>query len=474
MFEDVRHSDVFGYFSEISSIPRGSGNECAIADYLVRFAEEHSLDVYRDKANNVIIRKAGNIPGRPVMLQGHTDMVCEALPEVDHDFLTDPIKFVRDGDILRADGTTLGADDGVSVAVMLSVLASDELRHPELECLFTSGEEVGMIGMSALDMSSFASRRMINIDSSGEGIATVACAGGVRSDFFFRAPREKLSSYRSAYRLVVSGLYGGHSGEDIALGRTNAICTCTSIMRFIADAVGLRLISFNGGDKDNAIPRDASAEFAIDGDFPFAEYEKATELVRRALISDDSEFKAELMEIPMPSSAYGVDVTRRLLDFLSQLRSGPITMSPEVPGMVETSSNLAVVKTVDDGISVTVSSRSSVDAALDDVLGRLNGAARLAACEVSHRDRYPGWAFDPESEILKVYKTAYGKLFGKEPEAVGIHAGLECGLVKSVIPDMDVISIGPEIVDLHSPSERLSISSLDRLYDIVCEMLSLL
>lgn len=245
-------------------------------------------------------------------------------------------------------------------------------------------------------------------------------------------------------------------------------------MRFIADAVGLRLISFNGGDKDNAIPRDASAEFAIDGDFPFAEYEKATELVRRALISDDSEFKAELMEIPMPSSAYGVDVTRRLLDFLSQLRSGPITMSPEVPGMVETSSNLAVVKTVDDGISVTVSSRSSVDAALDDVLGRLNGAARLAACEVSHRDRYPGWAFDPESEILKVYKTAYGKLFGKEPEAVGIHAGLECGLVKSVIPDMDVISIGPEIVDLHSPSERLSISSLDRLYDIVCEMLSLL
>ncbi len=471
MFSDVRHGDVFGYFSEISAIPRPSGKEEKIADYLVRFANERGLEVYRDKANNVIIRKHGAADAPSVMLQGHTDMVCEALPGIEHDFLRDPIKFVRNGDVLSADGTTLGADDGVSGAVMLAILDSDTLRHPDLECLFTSGEEVGMIGMNALDMGCIRSRRMINIDSSGEGVATVACAGGVRSDFSFTTSAEPTRGTERAYDLVISGLYGGHSGEDIALGRTNAIVACTGILRAVAEKAELRIVSVRGGDKDNAIPRDCTVRFIVSDELPQDTFDSAVGLIRHALIKDDANFDAALIEAELPKTAASVEDTRRILDFLAQIPSGPLAMSPDVPGMVETSENLAVIRWGDGHASVTVSSRSSVEEALDAVLSRLTSLARLAGCKVNHRDRYPGWDFDPSSQVLEVYKSAYTDLFGKVPEAIGIHAGLECGLVKSVIPDMDVISIGPEITDLHSPSERLSVQSLDRLYDIVTAML---
>ena len=390
MFSDVKHSEVFRYFSEISAIPRPSGKERAIADYLVRFASERGLEVYRDEADNVIIRKPGRTPGAPVMLQGHTDMVCEALPGTDHDFMRDPIRFIRDGDVLRADGTTLGADDGVSVAVMLAVLDSKDIRHPELECLFTSGEEVGMIGMKALDMSLLRSRRMINLDSTGEGVATVACAGGVRSNFRFDTDTECIGGNRHSYRLAISGLYGGHSGEDIALGRTNAIVACVRILRSIAEKTDMRIVSIFGGDKDNAIPRDCTAEFILSDELPLDTVAKADALIRRSIIQDDAHFDASVTEADVPDKAISVTATRRLLDFIAQIPSGPLAMSPDVPGMVETSANLAVIRSNNDSVTVTVSSRSSVSDALDDVLSRLTSLARLSGCEVHHCDRYPG------------------------------------------------------------------------------------
>ncbi len=472
MFEDVKAKKVFEFFRRISDIPRGSGNEAGIADYLEGFANDRGLFCIRDKANNVFIRKNASSKEKEdhptVIFQGHTDMVCEADAGVCHDFLKDPIEFIRNGDILTANGTTLGADDGVAVAVMLALLDSDDVDHPEIECLFTVGEEVGMDGMYAFDTAEMKSRVMINLDSAGEGIATVACAGGVRIDFSASPEKVKAPDNVKFRTLKVSGLYGGHSGEDINLGRTNAIETAVRILSFISDGKDIYVSGFSAGDKDNAIPREATVTFAVSYDFE-DRFEKAVNLTRHELIKDDEGFTAELSDAPV-SEVFTAEDSLKLIEFLSMLKSGPVMMSRTIENMVETSYNLSVVR-VSDKIKVTVSARSSVEEALDAVQYKMKYLADLSRYGIVFRSRYPGWSFDGSSKILDVYKEAYKKLFGREAIAIGIHAGLECGLLKSRVPDMDIISIGPEIKDLHSPSETLSVSSLDRLWDIVVTML---
>lgn len=476
MFEDVKYPEIFSFFREISNIPRGSGNEKAIADYLVEFAKKRDLFCHRDEVNNVLIRKSAtddSLTKRPaVVLQGHTDMVCEAAAGVKHDFLKDPIQFIRNGDVLTAAGTTLGADNGCAVAVMLAILDADDIKHPDLECLFTVGEEVGMDGMTAFDTSLLKSRKMINLDSAGEGVATVACAGGVRCDFEFKPEIAHQSDELTFYKVKVFGLYGGHSGEDINLGRSNAIEATTRILRFISNDCCVYLSKIRGGDKDNAIPRDCEAVFAV-SDIAKVEtnFNSASELIRHELVDDDSKFSASIEKIVSDKQVITATDSQRIIDFLSLFKSGPAMMSRNIPDMVETSYNLAVINCDTFNAHITVSFRSSVESALDDMTYKMEAIGRASGFRSNCHGRYPGWNYSENSPLRELYLSTWKDLTGKNGVAIGIHAGLECGLLKKKVPDMDIISIGPDIKDLHSPSESLGIGSFDRLYETVLKML---
>ncbi len=476
MFNDVNHKDLFGFFEVVSAIPRGSGNESGIASYIESFAKDRGLYCYRDEVNNILVRKpatSAEMAEKPaVVLQAHTDMVCVSLPDSTHDFLKDPIELIREGDIIRANGTTLGADNGAAVALMLAILDSSEIAHPELECLFTVGEEVGMDGMIAFDTSLLKSRKMINLDSAGEGVATVSCAGGVRTDYTYVPESVDIPDGYSTYEVSISGFYGGHSGEDIALGRSNAIEATTRVMRIISAESSLLIASFTGGEKDNAIPGDCKATFAIPSSYNIADaLEKAEAIIRGELVEDDSEFTLLCVLADDHDSYISASDSKKLVDTLSMLKSGPVMFSRSIENLVETSYNLSIVDASAEAIKVTLTARSSFDPALDDVLLKLNCLGRLAGFNVNSHGKYPGWKYDEISPVRDTYLAVYRELFGTEAVALGIHAGLECGLLKSRVPDMDIISIGPDIKDLHSPSETMTVSSFDRFYDIVTAML---
>ncbi len=471
MFEGLKNLTVFENFAKISQIPRGSGNEKAISDYLVSFAKEHGLYAVQDGHNNVMIRKTSVPGGAYVSLQGHIDMVCEKVPGCTHDFLKDPIKLIRDGDILSADGTTLGADNGVAVAMMMTALCEDDPDLPNLECVFTTEEETGMGGTKNFDFSSLLSKKMINLDSTGVGIATAACAGGVRTDFTYTAPKN-VSSLPDGFRamkLTVDGLFGGHSGEDINLGRANAIVTLVRIIE--ETGCGVCIYGMSGGDKDNAIPRRCEAVIASDGSFA-DKAEAVAEHLMTKMCRDDSSFSFTCEECAAPGhGAFDCRTSAALLDTLYMFRPGPVRMSSEVPDMVETSYNLANIRTDKDTVKFTVSSRSSDERELDHLLSFYDGISRLTGVRAESHDRYPGWKFDSEGTLRDIFRSSFRKVAGREAQVIGIHAGLECGYIKSVVNDMDILSIGPDIRDLHSPSETLSLSSLDLTYDLLTDML---
>lgn len=476
MFKDTKHAEVFNFFREISDIPRGSGNEKGIADFLVDFAKKRGLYCVRDEANNVFIRKPASSDEfsakAPVVLQGHTDMVCEADAGIEHDFLKDPIEFIRNGDTLTANGTTLGADNGVAVAIMMALLDSDTIPHPELECLFTSSEETGMDGMTAFDTSLMKSRRMINLDSAGEGVATVSCAGGVRSDFTYAPEAVEVPDNVTFYELKLAGFYGGHSGEDINLGRANAIESVARALRFVRELTPVYLVNWYGGEKDNAIPRECKTVFAVSEAVQLEEIlQKVRAMIKRELVSDDSAFELDCWCCDKSVKVISSASSDKIIDFVSSLHSGPVMMCRGIDNLVETSYNLSVIRVSTDALKITVTSRSSVEDSLDDMETRMLSIGRLAGFNVNNHSRYPGWKYAEVSPMRDVYLDVYRDLFGIEGKAVGIHAGLECGLLMKKVPDMDIISIGPDIKDLHSPSESLGIASLDRLYDIVCEIL---
>ncbi len=474
MFENVKAKEVFHFFEEISRIPRGSGNEAGIASYLCDFAAARGLSCVRDGANNVFITReatAGREDSPSVILQGHVDMVCEAAPGVAHDFTRDPIKLKLEGDILSADGTTLGADDGVAVAIMLALLDSETLSLPRIECLFTTSEEVGLDGMKAFDFSLVRSKYMINLDSADDGVATVSCAGGVRTDAIFEFGGGETFD-GDFYRLDVTGLFGGHSGEDIALRRISAIAAAATVLRFIQDSSEIRLVSMDGGGKDNAIPRECSAVFAVKKGADLSPaLERAREAAALHATADDAGLKIALTPCGPAKVASEAD-SARLVDFFSVLRPGPVEWAGNREGIVETSYNIGVVHADTMGAKITLSSRSSESRILDDMEMRLSAAARLAGGRTVHRNRYPGWRYREGTRLQKLYSSVWERKFGEKPVITGIHAGLECGIVSDALPDLDIISLGPVIRDLHSPSETLSVSSLDRLYDAVCGMLA--
>lgn len=463
---------MFYYFEEIARIPHGSENEKEIADYIVAFAAERGLACYRDGANNVLICKDGT-KGRenePVLaLQGHTDMVCEKNPDVEHCFETDPLKLVVENGYLRASGTTLGADDGVAVAIMLAILDGEAESHPPLECLFTSGEEIGMIGAVQFDFSKLTAKRLINIDSECETVVTAGCAGGIRSEISLAG--EKTANEVSCLTLTLSGLHGGHSGVDIALGRANANRLMARILLRFSEDASFRLVHISGGSKDNAIPRDCEATFAI-ADIADAREKIAAVCgeIASELSADDKNFTFAVKET-VAACAFDHDFSRRFVALMSYCDNGVYAMSTDIAELVEWSGNMGVAETDEKGGHLVFLTRSSIESRIDESIARIDGLAHLLGGTANHHSRYPGWRYCPTSPLRDKYIEACKRLHGFDVETTVIHAGLECGLIYKKCPEMDLISIGPDIEDIHSPAERIDIAGAERFWLTVLEML---
>ena len=465
----------FNYFEEISAIPRGSGNEKGIADYIVAFAKKRGLTCYRDEINNVFVRMPAT-KGREnegaVMLQGHTDMVCEKNFDTEHDFENEGIKLVLDGDILRADGTTLGADNGVAVALMLAILDGELDSHPTIECLFTTSEEVGLDGAKAFDYNLVTADKMINLDSEGEGLATVSCAGGVRTDLSMKAAT--VECQKNAILIKLSGLAGGHSGAEIHCERANANKLMGRVLALLLGEVKFNLVRIEGGSKDNAIPRECRALIALDE----SDVEKAIDIIKaqqavikRELSEVDKNMSLEAVTLEGVSTCFDSTTTKNAVSLMSIVANGVFAMSHDIEGLVEYSRNLGVIKTDENGIEFIFSARSSTESLIDHSQRELEMLGGLCSCSVRHYSRYPGWRYEKESALREIYKKAAEKVLGREPVIMAIHAGLECGIIKSHINNMDMISIGPEMRDIHSPDECLDLPSCERFWLIIEEML---
>ena len=471
--QEFAYPKLMQYFEEISKIPRSSYHEDAMADYLVSFAKERGFSVMRDVWKNVLI----SVPAtkgweecEPVLLQGHTDMVCEKNEGIAHDFLTDPIAFYEKDGWLCAQGTTLGADNGVAVAVMLAILDGEE--HPPLECLFTASEEVGLDGAKNFDYTKISARRMINLDGADDREIIVGCAGGARSDLLLCG--EKTPSETACYRLSIRGLAGGHSGEDIHRGRANANCLLGRVLAELLLTQNVRLASVEGGNKDNAIPREATAVFSVEN---AEQAEQTAHTVWQKLSSEFSEedADAELSFVACDSEAlfFDASMTERLVVLLLA-PNGVLAMEPSLPDLVQFSRNLGVIRTENEGIKATYSSRSAKEEQIDASLSELDTYAMCTDAEITHHSRYPGWEVSEQSALRERYAEVFAKLFGRALRVTSIHAGLECGLIKQALPEMDMLSCGPIIENLHSPDERLNLRSLERFFKMITELLKTL
>ncbi len=474
LIQNRKPISVFHYFEEICAIPHGSYHEEKLADYLVKFAADRGLFCTRDRVNNVFIKLPAS-PDRageaPILFQGHIDMVCEKNGNVAHNFLTDPLSLYLDGDLLRARGTTLGGDDGIAVAMMLALLDGEIPSHPAFECLFTTAEEVGLDGAKAFDYSQISATRLLNLDSEDLGVVTAGCAGGVRTDFTLSC--RPMPFCGECLQIAVSGLAGGHSGADIARGRANANRLMGRLLQGLANAQKLHLVLLEGGSKDNAIPRECNATVAV------ANAPEATEILRRIgkelageLSSEDAAFSLSVEPAAAPKQMLTAEDTARAISVLTNVPIGVLAMSREIPDLVETSRNLGVVRTEADTLTFVFSSRSSVEKSLDAVQEELEAFAKAAGCAVRHYSRYPGWDYAPKSEIRQAYCAAYKKVTGKEAVVTVIHAGLECGIICSHLPKLDMISIGPELYNIHSPNEALVLSSVEIFWQVLEELIA--
>ncbi len=467
---------VYHYFEEICRIPRPSKKEEKIANYLMEFGSKLNLETIRDRTGNIIIRKPatkGMENRKSVVLQSHIDMVCEKNSDVDHDFDKDPIKpYIADAWI-KAKGTTLGADDGIGIAAQLAILESSSIQHGPIECLFTVDEETGLTGAFGLDTDVLKSNILLNLDSEDEGEIFIGCAGGI--DTVIKLPLTlNANDDGNGFVIKVSGLKGGHSGDDINKGLGNANKILNRILWEAARKFNLQLSSFNAGNLRNAIAREGEAIVSIPSEYvkEFLGYaKKFNEIVRNEFKITEPDLKVEVSETENPSKIMSTEVRDKLLNSLYACPHGVIAMSQSIPNFVETSTNLAAVKTREDHIEITTSQRSSVESAKFDTANMVASVFLLAGGEAVHGEGYPGWTPNPQSEILEISKLQYEKLFGKSPKVLAIHAGLECGLIGEKYPQMDMISYGPTIKGAHSPDERLNIETVNKFWDLTLEIL---
>ena len=473
---NLEPKSLFKFFGEILSIPRPSKHEEKMTEYLVNWAKERNLEYVSDEIGNVIIRK-GATKGKEnspwVCLQSHIDMVCEKNSDKDFDFEKDAIVPKIEGEWLKADGTTLGADDGIGVATALAILDANDIEHGPIECLFTVDEETGLSGAEALSADVLKSRILLNLDSEDEGEIFIGCAGGI--DTVAKLPYDKEETPDApAFKIMVKGLKGGHSGDDINKGLACANKILNRILWSLDKEMDLRLSCFEGGNLRNAIAREANATFVV----AQADVELMKEIVEKFAVDLKYEFRTTEpdMEITLSEAekpAFVVDMLSQdnLLNVLYACPHGVLAMSREIPGFVETSTNLASVKMKEDHFFITTSQRSSVESAKYAAAYRVESCFLLAGADVEHGDGYPGWAPNPESKILKIAVDAYKKLFNKEPIVRAIHAGLECGLIGEKYPGMDMISYGPTLRGVHSPDERLEIKTVELYWKHTLEIL---
>ncbi|MBO4454272.1 MAG: aminoacyl-histidine dipeptidase [Paludibacteraceae bacterium] len=482
---------VLEIFAEICRVPRPSKHEERISRWLQDFAAAHSIECIADEAMNVIMR----VPATPgyedhegVILQAHMDMVCEKDGDVQHDFMVDPIESYVDGDWLKARGTTLGADDGIGISMALAAITDPQLAHPAIECLFTVDEETGLTGAEKLQDGLLHGKRLINIDSEDDGQIFIGCAGGIDTLAKMHYAPSAISNQQSAIaiRLSVTGLLGGHSGDDINKGRANANQLIVWFLARIWPQTQLQLASINGGNLRNAIAREAEAVVCIPMSYKEQiriEWNRYVAQMEGVFGEVEKEMRLELETCPMPDTCIPNDKAYRLVMALCECPHGMIAMSQEMPGLVETSTNLASIKMKSQELTansqqyfveVNTSQRSSKEISKLHLKWAVEQALSMACDEVTHGDGYPGWAPNPNSPLLEVVRKAYIDLYKEEPKVLAIHAGLECGLFLEKYPYLDMVSIGPQMYGVHSPQERLSLSSTERCYAWLCRALSLL
>ena len=467
---------VLHHFEAISQMPRGSGNEKGVSDFIAAFAKGQGLKCVQDALYNLVIFKPGtagyeNSP--PVILQGHLDMVCEKNAGTVHDFMTDPLQLYVDGEYLKAKGTTLGADNGIAVAMCMALLEATDIAHPPLEVVLTTDEEAGMGGALNLDFGLFKGRRMFNLDSSTEGAFIVGCAAGAIAEFDLAASWEAAGAFTDCYTLAVKGLTGGHSGGDIHLGRGNAIRILGQVLNSVA-GMEMRIAHVNGGMKVNAIPREAEAVIAI-------KPEDAAKL-QAAFTAVSGEKKGQYrntdpgLEITLTPASAAEKVLppqsgKHLIDTLVLLPCGVLAMSKDIEDLVSASNNVGVLETLGDKIKITCMARGASNENNEETEKEIKKVAVQTGATLVFTQRSPAWPYNAQSELLTRFAAGYKRKYGKDAKVTVIHAGLECGIFVDNLPGVDVISFGPDIHDLHTPDERLNLASAARVWEFFCEVL---
>lgn len=469
---DPKLKEILDIFEGINSIPRKSKQEENISKWLVDWAKSHNLEVKQDKALNVIIYVPAT-PGREndhtVILQGHMDMVCEKTPDSAHDFSKDSIKHIIDGDWMHADNTTLGADNGIGIALALAIAIDDSVSHPPLELLFTVDEETGLVGANSIEKDSISGKILLNLDSEDEGVVTIGCAGGREVAIKVDLHKDDSDTPDLHYKLSVDGLKGGHSGVDIHEHRENANVLLARLLKYIIKKIdSVRLTDIAGGSAHNAIPRNAYAIIHVpssdQNNFKDVFNLKASEL-ENLTKSYEPDIKLSLTEVNEQRQTYSAEDTRKVINLINSLPHGVAKMSVDIEKLVETSNNLATIGIENDVLSILLSQRSSVETQLEWIVSKIESIAELTNVSYNTSEGYPGWKPNPNSELLSLCKKVYNDLFGKEPHVEAIHAGLECGIIGAKFDGMDMVSLGPTIKNPHSPQEKLYLPSVPKIWD---------
>ena len=478
--KDLKPTEVWGIFSRILQIPRPSHHEEKIQDWAVNFGKSLGLETTKDDAGNIIIRKPatqGMENRKGVILQGHLDMVPQKNSDKQHDFVTDPIEAYVDGDWVKANGTTLGSDNGIGVSSAMAVLSSGTIKHGPLEVLLTATEETGMDGANGLKPGILKGDILINLDSEDEGELYVGCAGGEDANITFHYTEEEVPVGFTGIKLSVTGLKGGHSGVDIPLGRGNAVKVFFRILNEVAQKLGVRLASVEGGNLRNAIPRETFGVLAVEEskvDELAALVDTITATIKNELAATEPDISVSVKQTDLPSVLIDKKTQEKLSFSVRACPNGVIRMSDSMEGLVETSSNLAFVKS--DPVTKTIQGaclmRSSVDSAKDELGARISAVFTLAGGKVSFSGAYPGWKPNLNSPILKIMQEVYNNKFGRIPEIKAIHAGLECGILGGKYPGWDMISFGPTIRYPHSPDEKVNIASVQKFWDFLIDTLN--
>ncbi|RBP42788.1 aminoacyl-histidine dipeptidase [Garciella nitratireducens] len=468
---------VFRNFEDLTRIPRGSGNEKQVSDFLVQFAKSHGLEVIQDSVYNVIIKKPATLgyeKSKRVILQGHMDMVLLKEEDSIFDFEKDPIPIYVEGDYIKTKGTTLGADNGIALAMIMAILESKTLEHPPLTALFTVSEETGMDGVVHLNPKQIAGDILINLDSEEEGIFWVSCAGGVNNIVSLPIQWEKALNDREFYEITIGGLLGGHSGTEINKNRASAIKLLGRLLQDLEEKVGMDLSFVEAGEKMNAIPQRAKAIISIEEDKKDAlkkEVEKAQKIFQNEYRTSEPNLFIKIKEAPKQEKIFNKDTKRHFIAILRLLPFGVQTMSADIEGLVESSNNIGVIEIKENTIYFDNAIRSSVKSLKEEINQRIQWICQLTGASMKLEGDYPEWQYKKQSPIRELMQKVYQEMYQRPARVEALHAGLECGFLKEKIGDIDMISIGPNMYDVHTPHEHLSISSTKRVFEFLCEVL---